>query len=191
MLTFLRKSTRINPPSPGSVPDSFHGLKGRKMTPQAMKEMAQEFVVAARRAKKGGGTRCRTALVQRLLLHSMHQQRSQRPHRRVPWRDEKPLPLLERGHRGHKERPEDQRFATDRQAQCHRGRQSPSSRGRVGATLSTSRSRSPNGLRRPVPKPRLENTRSNGCAPHLRRLHVQRKTFLRKLTNQQPSQKQH
>lgn len=54
MLTFLRKSTRINPPSPGSVPDSFHGLKGRKMTPQAMKEMAQEFVVAARRAKKAG-----------------------------------------------------------------------------------------------------------------------------------------
>ena len=54
MFTFLRKSTRINPPSPGSVPDSFHGLKGRKMTPQEMKEMAQEFVVAARRAKKAG-----------------------------------------------------------------------------------------------------------------------------------------
>ena len=54
MLTFLRKSTRIKPPSPGSVPDSFHGLEGRKMTTQEMKEMAQEFVVAARRAARAG-----------------------------------------------------------------------------------------------------------------------------------------
>ena len=54
MLTFLRKSTRIKPPSPGSVPDSFHGLEGRKMTTQEMEEMAQEFVVAARRAARAG-----------------------------------------------------------------------------------------------------------------------------------------
>ena len=52
--TSLRKSSRIKPPSPGSIPDSFHGLEGRKMSTQEMRDMVKEFIIAARRAAKAG-----------------------------------------------------------------------------------------------------------------------------------------
>ena len=49
-----RKSPRIKPPSPGSVPDSFHGLEGEVLTTQGMKDMVQRFVRAANRAAQAG-----------------------------------------------------------------------------------------------------------------------------------------
>jgi 2,4-dienoyl-CoA reductase (NADPH2) len=42
------------PPSPGSVADPFHGLRGRMLDVAGMKQMVQDFVAAARRAAAAG-----------------------------------------------------------------------------------------------------------------------------------------
>lgn len=44
----------MRPPSPGSVADPFHGLTGRMLDVAGMKQMVQDFVVAARRAARAG-----------------------------------------------------------------------------------------------------------------------------------------
>jgi 2,4-dienoyl-CoA reductase (NADPH2) len=44
----------MRPPSPGSLPDPFHGLAGRMLDVNGMKQMVQDFIAAARRAAAAG-----------------------------------------------------------------------------------------------------------------------------------------
>ncbi len=44
----------MRPPSPGSVADPFHGLTGRMLDVDGMKQMVQDFIAAARRAAAAG-----------------------------------------------------------------------------------------------------------------------------------------
>lgn len=53
-IDYGRGGLDTRPPSPGSVPDPFHGLTGRMLDVDGMQQMVRDFVAAARRAAAAG-----------------------------------------------------------------------------------------------------------------------------------------